>query len=129
MPRRRIPDTTLPRRPDRRRSGGNATDAQRSVRRGRRGEIEKIAERRARAFELRKAGASYREIGRQLGIDVHTAHRDISAELDALRVTTVAGTTERRALEVERLDGMTKGLWRQNPGRQSSSGLGCRSRV
>jgi hypothetical protein len=38
-----------------------------------------------RAFELRTAGASYREIARQLGVDPHTAHADIAADLEALR--------------------------------------------
>ena len=33
----------------------------------------------------RKAGGSYREIARQLGVDMHTAHADIAAELAALR--------------------------------------------
>ena len=111
MPRRRIPNTSLPRRPDRRRSGGNATDAQRPARRGRPGQVETIAERRVLALELRKAGGSYREIARQLGVDVHTAHADVGAELAALRETAVGEATELRALELERLDGMTSGLW------------------
>ena len=63
-----------------------------------------------RALELRKAGASFREIGRQLGIDVHTAHADICAELAAIREQTVEQAQELRALELERLDGMTSGL-------------------
>ena len=33
------------------------------------------------ALELRKAGSWSREIGRQLGVDVHTAHADVMAEL------------------------------------------------
>ena len=64
-----------------------------------------------RAFELRKTGSSYREIARQLGVDVHTAHADVGAELEAIRETTVAEATKLRALELERLDGMTSGLW------------------
>lgn len=111
MPRRSSPHEPLPRRPDRRRVGGNATGAQRPIGRCRPGENERIAERRVRAFELRKAGTSYREIGRQLGIDVHTAHGDISAELAALREQTVDQAEELRALELERLDAMTAGLW------------------
>src|SRR5688572_29448051 len=111
MPRRPIPPTSLPRRPDRRRSGGNATGAQRPARSGRPGQVEAIAERRVLALELRKAGASYREVARQLGVDVHTAHADVGAELAALRETAVGEATELRALELERLDGMTSGLW------------------
>ena len=111
MPRRRIPGTSIPRRPDRRRSGGNAIDAQRRPRHPRPGQVEAIAERRVRALELRKAGGSYRQIAQQLGVDVHTAHADVGAELAALRETAVAEATELRALELERLDGMTSGLW------------------
>jgi hypothetical protein len=111
MPRRRIPAISVPSRLDSRRAKGNAKGAQRRPYRGRRGQLENVAERRVRAFELRKAGSSYREIARQLGVDVHTAHADVGAELDALRETTVAEATELRALELERLDTMTSGLW------------------
>ena len=113
MPRRRILSTSLPPRPDDRRRRGNATDAQRRPRHVRPGQLEAIAQRRVRAFELRKAGASYREIGRELGVDVHTAHSDIAAELAALRETAVGEATGLRALELERLDGMIAGLWPQ----------------
>src|SRR5262245_52531110 len=92
MARRRFPHSSIPGRPDRRRSGGSATDAQRPARRGRPGEVERIAERRTIALELRKAGAPYREIARHLGVDVHTAHADVGAELAALRETAVAGS-------------------------------------
>jgi hypothetical protein len=44
-------------------------------------------------------------------VDVHTAHADVSAELAAVRETATAEATELRALEIERLDGMTSGLW------------------
>jgi DNA-binding CsgD family transcriptional regulator len=111
MPRRRIPNTPVPCRPDRRRPRGNAMKAQR--RRGRRGQVETIAERRAMALELRKAGGSYREIARQLGVDVHTAHGDVGAELAALRETTVERAELLRDLELHRFDEMTAGLWPQ----------------
>lgn len=111
MPRRRIPNTSLPCRSDRRRRGGNALDAQRPARRGRAGEVERIAERRRMALEMRKKGNAFREIARQLGVDVHTAHADVGAELAALREMTVTEATELRALKLERLDGMTSGLW------------------
>ena len=111
MPRRRIPNVSVPRRPDQRRPGGNGTDAQPAARRRGPGQQEVIAERRVLALELRKAGASYREVARQLGVDVHTAHADVGAELAALRETAVAEATELRALELERLDGMTSALW------------------
>jgi hypothetical protein len=66
-----------------------------------------------RALELRKAGAPYRQIARDLGVDVHTAHADVAAELADLRETAVGEATALRALELERLDGMTSGLWPQ----------------
>ena len=113
MPRRPIPRTSIPRRPDRRRAWGNATAAQRPPRRGRRGQTEAIAERRGVALELRKAGGSYREIARQLGVDVHTVHADVAAELAALRETTVGRAEELRDLELQRFDEMTAGLWPQ----------------
>ena len=108
MPRRRIPDTFLPRRPDRRRRGGNANGAQH---RGRRGQREAIIERRPRSLALRIGGASYREIGERLDIDVHTAYADVQAELAALRERTVERAEEVRELELQRLDAMTTGLW------------------
>jgi hypothetical protein len=111
MPRRRIPNSSVPRRLDRRRPGGNATGAQHRPHRGRHGQVEKIAERRVRALELRTSGASFREIARQLGADVHTVHGDIQAELAALRETTVGRAEELRALELERCDQMVAGFW------------------
>jgi hypothetical protein len=66
-----------------------------------------------RAFELRKTGSSYRQIAQALAIDTHTAWADVAAELGALRGQTVEQAQELRALELERLDGMTAGLWPQ----------------
>ena len=129
MPRRRIANASVPRRLDRGRRGGNATDAQHRPPRGRRGQVETIAERRTIALELRKAGGSYREIARQLGVDVHTAHADVGAELAALRETDRRRGAELRALELERLDGMTSGLWPQHPRGKRGSGERRGSRV
>jgi hypothetical protein len=128
MPRRSIPRTSLPSRPDRRRPRGNAIDAQRRPRHPRPGQLEAIAERRVRAFELRKTGASYREIGRQLGIDAHTAHGDISAELAALREKTVEGAEELRDLELARFDEDQR-LVAANSSRQSASSDRSDSRI
>jgi hypothetical protein len=110
MPRRRIAHTPVPRRLDRRRPRGNTIGAQHRPPRGRRGQAEAIAERRALALELRKAGGSYREIAQQLGVDVHTVHGDVTAELAALRETTSGRAEELRDLELQRLDQMTAGL-------------------
>jgi hypothetical protein len=64
-------------------------------------------------LELRKAGASYREIARRLNVNVHTAHGDIGAELAAIRERTVEGAADLRQLELQRFDEMTAGLWPQ----------------
>ena len=106
------------RRPDRRRPGGNGIGAQRQARRRRPGQVEAIVERRVRAFELRRSGATYREIARQLGADLHTVHSDIQAELLAIRSQTIEEALDLRAMELERLDAMTSGLW---PGIQEGS--------
>ena len=52
MPRRPVPNVSVPSRPDRRRQRGNGTDAQRRPRRARPGQVEMIAERRAFARAL-----------------------------------------------------------------------------
>jgi hypothetical protein len=83
--------------------------AQNPPRRRRPGQVEAIAERRARALELRKAGGSYRAI-EQLGVDVHTVHGDVGGELAALRETTSGRAEELRDLALQRLDQMTAGL-------------------
>ena len=112
MPRRRIPivlfpaDSTAAGRGQRHRRA--TPTSSRTTRPG-----EAIAERRAMALELRKAGGSYREIARQLAVDVHTAHADVQAELAALRETTVGRAEELRDLELQRFDEMTAGLWPQ----------------
>ena len=66
-----------------------------------------------RAFELRRAGGSYRQIAKALAIDTHTAWADVAAELAALRGQTVEQAQELRALELERFDQMVAGLWPQ----------------
>lgn len=62
---------------------------------------------------MRKADSSYRQIARHLDVDVQTAHADVGAELAALREAAVGEATGLRAVELERLDGMTSGLWPQ----------------
>ena len=62
-------------------------------------------------MELRKAGATYRAIARELGVDVHTAHADVAAELADLRVQTAHTAEDVRDLELARLDAATNGVW------------------
>ena len=70
-----------------------------------------IAERRSRALELRKMGASYRAIAstiqKEMGVARYsqsTAHDDVSAALQELREQTSLNAQEYVRLELERLD-------------------------
>jgi hypothetical protein len=113
MPRRRIPNVSVPGRLDRRRRRDNGTDAQHRPPRGRRGQVETIAGRRVIALQLRRGGASYREVAELTKVDVATAYADVRAELAALREQTVEEAKELRDLELQRFDEMTAGLWPQ----------------
>lgn len=75
------------------------------------GEDEVIAERRAKAFSLRKAGASYRQIAQQMAVSLNTAYADVQAELLELREQTKSDAVEVRELELQRCDEMILGLW------------------
>src|SRR5690606_26993481 len=63
-------------------------------------------QRQQRAIELRRAGRSYREIARQVGIGVASAHRLITAAIADVRATVQDDAVEMRALELSRLDGL-----------------------
>ena len=71
----------------------------------------KAAERRRLAFELRKAGASYEEIGRSLGCTKQSAHAMVHKVLAELRARTEETAEDVRSLELHRLDSLLKGLW------------------
>lgn len=67
------------------------------------------AEKRARALELRKAGATYDQIARQVGFSERgAAYRAVQT---ALLEITQEPAQEVRQLELERLDAMLLGLW------------------
>ena len=72
---------------------------------------EERAELMAKAFELRKAGASFAKIAKQLRISSATVHKYIHATIkayhDEARETSKAMIT----LELSRLDDMTLGIW------------------
>lgn len=70
---------------------------------------EAAAERRVKALELRKAGASYRQIGRTLGVSEKTAHGDVRRALGALARLEEDAATALRTLELARLDELFKG--------------------
>src|SRR5690625_3765002 len=69
------------------------------------------AEKRGRALELRKAGATYDQIANQVGYSNRgNAQRAVQ---NALREITAEPAREVRALELERLDAMLLGVWSQ----------------
>jgi len=71
-------------------------------------------EREAQAMELRKAGASYPAIARQLGYASHEGARQaVVRVLDALEVESAESGQQVRRLEMERLDALLVGLWKK----------------
>jgi hypothetical protein len=63
------------------------------------------------AFELRKAGATYLQIGKQLGISKQKAYDGVKRVLlETIKITTEEAVAV-RALEIDRLDAMFLGLW------------------
>lgn len=71
-------------------------------------------EREYRALELRKRGASFAEIGRQLGIGRSGAYKAVNRGLDRLnnKVEDAAQELQRmRTLEAERLNDMAESIW------------------
>ena len=75
------------------------------------GTAEKTAARRLQALELRKAGATYQQIGERLNISANQAHLDVRRELQKLAEQSAELATEVRQMELERLDAMHLGLW------------------
>lgn len=69
------------------------------------------------AIELRRAGATYEQIGQQLDISKSRAHQLVIEGLEVVRDQIKAEGTVIMALELERLDNLLLGLWkqRQNP--------------
>lgn len=61
-------------------------------------------ENRVKALELRKSGASYRQIGEALGISMQRAHQLVMDELDRLAQLRLGNVDELRRLELERLE-------------------------
>ena len=67
-----------------------------------------LMERRIRAVSLRRAGASYRDIARSLGVSTGRAWSLVD---EALRAVLVDGTERLRQIEGERLDDAQRALW------------------
>ena len=62
------------------------------------------ADNRKRALELRKSGATYRQIGESIGISMQRAHQLVVDELECLAQLRLRNADELRLLELERLD-------------------------
>lgn len=69
------------------------------------------AERRAKVFELRRAGVPFRAVGQALGIDIATAYRDYQQALEEL--LPVEDVEDQRRIELDRIDGVRQALWPQ----------------
>lgn len=63
------------------------------------------------ALQLRKAGATYEEIGRALGMTRTGAYRAVKRALDELNEKIAEDAAEVLRLELERLDAMLLAVW------------------
>lgn len=75
------------------------------------GDQEAAAVRRQQAFDLRIAGASYRQIAKQIGVSVRTAFKYVSFTLADLDKVTKGKAERLREIELERCDKMILALW------------------
>ncbi len=77
------------------------------------GARERAGKRRGEALELRMAGATYRQIGKQLGVSRTQAQNDIRRALQELIEAHEGQAEAVRELEEQRLDAMLVGIWLQ----------------
>lgn len=70
-----------------------------------------IAERDNRAYELRKAGASYRQIAAALSVSESTAHAAVQRAIKKINQRFALDHAAELQLEVERLDDLMRQLW------------------
>jgi hypothetical protein len=68
-------------------------------------------DREFQALDLRKAGATYHQIGKQLGISKEGARGAVVRALADLQAICTETAEEVRRIEAERLDALTLGLW------------------
>ena len=68
------------------------------------GKKESAVERHIKAFELRKQGYGYRDIGAALGVSGKTAFEDVQRVLTELSALRLAGAAEYVTMELEHLD-------------------------
>jgi len=76
-----------------------------------------IQENIAEAVELRKAGATYEQIGQRLGLSRSRAHQLVQEGLEVIREQIKIDANLVMALELDRLDAMLLSLWKdkKNP--------------
>ena len=84
-----------------------------------------IEARRQKAFQLRRGGASYREIAEALQVSHQTAANDVAAILKQVNARTQDVALEYRTMQLARLDAMLMGVW----GKASKGELGAVSMV
>lgn len=70
-------------------------------------------EQRLKAVQLRLAGATYAQIGQQLGCTGPNAYYLVSTALARTKARTEDTVDEMRALDLGRMDAMLLGIWRQ----------------
>lgn len=70
-------------------------------------------ERAARAFALRKAGLSYRDIGIELGVNHVTVYKDVQAAIKQFLDEAREHHTQIMAIEAARLDDLQRVMWEQ----------------
>lgn len=75
------------------------------------GDEERLAERRAKAWDLKKAGASCRQIGKQLGVSAMQVFRDLRDGLDEVRDHMAHTIQEHVVIEQARLDAINLAIW------------------
>ena len=69
-------------------------------------------ERRAKALELRKAGAEYREIGDALGVTYQAAHQLVTKQLRDIKAKSAEDAEELRTVTLLRLNRLLRSLWK-----------------
>jgi hypothetical protein len=72
---------------------------------------ELVQERRIRALDLRREGYTYRQIGDSLGVSHVTSYKDVQKAMGELAKVETERAEAIRRIELQRLDGMWRGLW------------------
>ncbi len=81
------------------------------------GEKEEAIERKYKAFEFRKSGMSYRDIGKELDISGGQAYQDVMWVLKTIINDHKEDVEQYKQMELERLDEYVKSLdWKKNMG-------------